>query len=84
MRYFSMTIGDLIKNKDYDYINYRIALQDPRFTEPIFAGVCKSENGKLISLDGDTYSEGEEVISWEEWSSPVIRNGLTVVVDEES
>ena len=78
-----MTIGDLIKNKDYDYIDYRIALLDPRFTEPIFAGVCKSENGKLISLDGDSYSEDEEVVSWKEWSSVAVRNGLSVVVEGE-
>lgn len=78
-----MTIGDLIKNKDYDYIEYRIALLDPRFTEPIFAGVCESKNGKLISLDGDSYSEDEEVIRFEEWSSVAVRNGLTVVVEGE-
>jgi hypothetical protein len=77
-----MTVGDLIKDKDYDYIEYRLTLP-PRLSGDIFAGVCRSENGKLISLDGDTYSEDEEVVRWEEWSNPEkdIMNGLTVVVE---
>lgn len=77
-----MTVGDLIKNKDYDYIEYRLTLP-AQLHGDIFAGVCRSENGELISLDGDTYSEDEEVIRWEEWSNPEkdIMNGLTVVVE---
>lgn len=79
-----MTVGDLIKNKDYDYISWRVTLT-PQLDEDIFFGVCRSENGKLIPLDYDTYSENEEVIRWEEWSDPEedIENGLTVVVEGE-
>lgn len=78
-----MTVGDLIKNKDYDYISWRILL--PKFydVEDIFIGCCKSVGGKLISLDDDTiYDEYDEVLRWEEWSKPEkgIENGLTVVV----
>lgn len=72
-------IGDLIKNKDYDYVSYRISWKD----HDIFAGSFKAENGKIIPLDGDTYSLNEEVIRSEEWSNPEkgVENGLTVVVE---
>lgn len=82
-----MTVKDLIKHKDYDYISWRIKLdeedRDKIGEDDIFFGVCRSENGKLISMDGDTYSEDEEVLSYEEWSRPEkgIINGLTVVVE---
>ena len=57
-----MIVSDLIKNKDYDYISWRLYVNPD--IQDIFAGICKSNNGKLISLDGDTrYSEDEEVIS---------------------
>ena len=75
-----MTIGDLIKNKDYDYISYKITL--PKYGD-IFAGCFASKGGEIISLDGDTYySKEEEVLSYKEWSQPEdnIQNGLTVVV----
>ena len=74
-----MTIGDLIKNKDYDYISYRLTLPDG---DDIFAGQLASKNGEIISLDGDVYSKEEEVLSYEEWSQPEdnIKNGLTIIV----
>lgn len=74
-----MTIGDLVKTKDYDYISYRLTLPDG---EDTFAGCFKSENGEIIPLDDDIYDENEEVLSYEEWSKPEddIQNGLTVVV----
>lgn len=80
-----MTIGDLIKNKDYDYIDYRITLPEHLGGGDTFFGCARSENGKLIPLDYDTYSENEEVIRWEEWSDPEkdVKNGLTVVVEGE-
>lgn len=74
-----ITIGDLIKNKDYDFISYRVTPPKGVWEEDIFFGVCKSQNGQLIPLDGDTYCESEEVIRWEEWSTDEVRNGLTVV-----
>lgn len=75
-----MVIGDLIKNKDYDYIEWRATLPENLGGGDIFFGVSKSENGKLISLDGDNYSEDTEVFSYEEWSMPEknINNGLTI------
>lgn len=80
-----MTIGDLIKNKDYDYINYYLIIPDVNDGEPVFAGIFKSEGGKIISLDGDSYSEDEEVVEYEEWSNPSkgLEKCLTVVVEAE-
>lgn len=78
-----MTIGDLIKNKDYDYVSYRLTLPDGVDT---FAGCFASKDGEIISLDGDTiYDENDEVLSYKEWSEPEegIKNGLTVVVEGE-
>ena len=77
-----MTIGDLIKNKDYDYVSYRLTLLDGDDT---FAGCFKSKNGGIIPLDGDIYDKDEEVLSYEEWSSPEdnVQNGLTIVVKGE-
>ena len=75
-----MTVGDLIKNKDYDYISWRVTLPDDLGGD-MFSGAAKSENGKLISLDGDSYSENTEIIGYEEWDNPKegIKNGLTVI-----
>lgn len=75
-----MKVGDLIKLKDFDYISYMIRTID---CDEIFVGCCRSEVGKLISLDGNTiYDEEDEVIKYDEWSDPGhdIYNGLTVVV----
>jgi hypothetical protein len=80
-----MTIGYLIKDKDYDYVSYRITWDGIRKQfgcNSVFAGAFSVENGKIVSLDCDTYSEHEEVVDWAEWSNPdkgIIR-GLTVVV----
>ena len=77
-----MTIGDLIKNKDYDYVSYRLTLLDGDDT---FAGCFKSKNGSIIPLDGDIYDKDKEVLSYEEWSSTEdnVQNGLAVVVKGE-
>lgn len=78
-----MTVGDLIKNKDYDYISWRVTLPEHMGGGDTFFGSTKSENGKLISLDGDIYSEKTEVLSYEEWENPEkdIKNGLTIVYE---
>lgn len=75
------TIGDLIKDKDYDYISYRLTMKDK--SESFFAGCLKAENGKIISLDGDVYSLDEKVLRYEKWDKPEegINKGLTIVVD---
>ena len=77
-----MTISDLIKNKDYDYVSYRLLLPDGDDT---FAGCFSSKDGEIFSLDGDIYNNDEEVLSYEEWTSSEdnIQNGLTIVVKGE-
>lgn len=72
-------IGDLIKDKDYDYVEYRISWKN----KDIFVGCFKTENGKIIPLDGDSYDLDEEVVRSKEWNNPDegIENGLTVVVE---
>ena len=77
-----MTIGDLIKSKDYDYVSYRLTLPNGGDT---FTGCFVSKGGKIIPLDGDIYDKDEEVLSYKEWSSPEddINNELTVVVKAE-
>lgn len=77
-----MTIKDLISSKDYDYIEWRVTLPEKHGGEDTFFGSCKSRNGVLYPLDGDIYSEDEEILRWEEWSDATtnVRNGLTVVI----
>jgi len=81
-----MKIKDLISQKDYDYISIRLTSPPDLATENpngIFFGACKSENGKLIELDYDTYDENTEILSYEEWSSQDVPNGLTVLIQTE-
>ena len=78
-----MTIGELINNKDYDYISYRLTLRDGSDT---FAGCFASKAGEIIPLDGDIiYDENDEVLSYREWSQPDddVKDGLTIVVKGE-
>lgn len=77
-----MIITDLIDNKDYDYIEWYVTLPEYLGKSDIFFGISKSINGELISLDGDSYSENETVLSYTEWSDDEsgIKNGLTVVI----
>ena len=83
-----MKVKDLIKNKDYDCISYRLKMPDNKvriYGESIFIGEAASKNGKLISLDGDIiYDEEDTVVEYKEWSKPEcnVKNGLTVVVKE--
>lgn len=74
-----MTVGDLIKDKDYDYICWRIKVSGIPGCGDIFAGSCKSKNGELISLDGDSYSKAAKVFSYEEFSDEKVENGLVVI-----
>ena len=46
-----MTIGDLIKNKDYDYVSYRRTLP---YSDDTFARCFSSKHGEMIPLNGDT------------------------------
>ena len=78
-----MTVKDLIENKDYDYISWRVTLPKDLVAGDTFMGASKSVNGELITLDGDTYCEETEVLNYEEWSNPEkgIASGLTIVVE---
>lgn len=80
-----MKVKDLIKNKDYDYISWRVTLPEYLGGGDTFFGAAESINGELIALDGDIYSENDEVLRYEEWSQPKdgVINGLTVVVEGE-
>ena len=79
----AMTVKDLIVNKDYDYISWRVTLPGQMGGGDTFFGCTKSENGKLIPFDGDIYSEDTEILSYEEWTNEAkgIKNGLTVVCE---
>ena len=80
-----MTVGDLIKNKDYDYISWRIKLPEYLGGVESFFGIAKSENGKLISLDDEYYSKDTNIISYSEWSNDTkgIKNGLTIICESD-
>lgn len=79
------TIGALIKDKNYDYVDYRIIYPDcDDEKRGEFIGCFKVKDGKIISLDGDVYGEYEEVIASKEWTSEEDGqkiNGLTIVVE---
>lgn len=78
-----MKIKDLISKKDYDFVSYRLLITPNNGEEPYdtFAGAFRSESGKIIPLDGDTYSAEEEVVEYEEWTNEEegITSGLTVI-----
>ncbi len=83
-----MTVKDLIKNKDYNYISFEAT--PPKSwccNKNIFIGCARIENGQFIPLDGEVSykDEDKEVIDFEEWSKPAfnIKNGLTVIVKYE-
>lgn len=78
-----VTLKELINEKDYDYISFRFLYpkDDKLYTKDgEYWGCCKSKNGKLIPLDGDSYDNDIELARWEEWSDPQrgIVNGLTI------
>lgn len=77
------TIGDLIKNKDYDYIEYRVIIPFIDEQRDIFAGAFKVKSGQVISIDGGIYDKNKKVIKSEEWSNPEkgIKNGITIIVN---
>lgn len=74
-----MTIGELIKDRDYDFIEIRI--RNPETLNSVFVGSAKSENGELISLDGDTYSKDTKILGCEEWSGRKVKCALSVVCE---
>ena len=74
-----MKLKDLIKNENFDYIEFRHKLPEEIGDVQIFMGACKSIDGKLISLDGDNYSGEMEIIEYKRWSDSMAKNGLTVI-----
>lgn len=85
-----MTLNELIKEKDYDRIEFRIlynirGLCEKPQTREKFYGLGYSKQGKFYSADGDNYDEEltKELVSFSEWENPKknIKNGLTVVYD---
>lgn len=76
-----MTVRDLIKDKNYVYISWRVTLPEKAGGGDTFFGLCKSMNGELISLDGDTYDEDSEVVWYKEWTADDFKPGLTVAVE---
>ena len=74
-----MTIKDLIKGKDYEYIARVNVL--PNGQRDV-VGFFKIVNGKIFSSEGQTYPENEEIFKYEEWSLPEdgIRTSLTIFV----
>lgn len=78
-----MQVSDIIRNKDYDYIEWRIIMS--KDNSETFVGSSKSKNGQLISLDGDTYYEDTVIERYEEWTNfdKNIHNGLTIICKEE-
>ena len=77
------TIGDLIKNKDYDYVEYRITIPFIDEQKDIFAGAFKVKSGQIIPIDGGIYDLDKEVVKSEKWSNPEkgIKNGITIIVN---
>ncbi len=77
-----MCLNDLIREKDYDCIELRMVCRE-RKSGSIFYGRVRSENGKLVSPDGDNFDEElfMKPVSLEEWVNKKknIKNGLTVV-----
>lgn len=79
-----MTLAEIIKEKDYDYIELRM-ICEARKNGSIFYGEAKSVDGKLISLDEDNYDEelNMEPVSNREFKNPDrhVENGLSVTFD---
>lgn len=88
------TIKDFM-SENYDYVSYRLTLRtwqdeflkdrDMILEHSTFAGCFEIQDGVIKPLDGDTYSEDEEVIWSETWTNEEegIENGLTVLVPAE-
>lgn len=89
------TLGDLIRNKDYDYIEVREAttqgdlLVSRSFEEVLleyseFKATCASKDGRICSLDQsleEDISVDTPLITYIEWGDhdQGIKNGLTII-----
>ena len=84
------TIKDLVKNKDYDFIEYRALfpkienIDNKRsiHDQSLLLGYFKSYNGVFCSyLYNDEYCPDVNVIYFKEWkdTNKNIKNGITIV-----
>lgn len=78
------TARDVIQNKEYDYISYRIYKDGKEEYRNAFR---TSKHGNFIPLANKKQNpwveicpEDAEIICSEEWSTPEIKRGLTIVV----
>lgn len=79
-----MVVAELIKDKDYPYIAWKIRMPEKMGLGDEFFGACKSKDGLLIPLDGDTiYCAKDEVLDYKVWNDDEGRECLTVVVPYE-
>lgn len=72
-----MTLGDVIKNVNPQgslLIEYRTIVEGIDF----FAGICRYEDGNLLSLDGDNYSLDDEIYKYGEGTAVTGEKMLTV------
>jgi len=65
-----MTVRDALKAVGAEgkwFVSYRAMVTFPRSKRKVDAwiGTCKYDNGKLISLDGDSYSLDDEIERYE-------------------
>lgn len=74
------TLGDLIRDKDFDCIEIRELMIVGNHLSSVFIGKAASKNGELISLDGDSYSKDWRVFDYAYWgnSETGVNVGLTV------
>ena len=80
-----VTVRDLLQVKEYGLVEFRCPYPSRLNLAhlSILIGYCTVENGKLIPMDGDYYSDKEIVLSHEEWAMEDGKLALTVVVDTE-
>lgn len=74
-----MTVKDLIRDNDYDIIEWRVTLPEYLGGATTLVGYCKSMNGELISLDGDSYCQETEISHYLEWTSEDGEKCLTII-----
>ena len=61
-----MTLRNVLGGKEYKRIEYNIEVPKIIGEGTVFFGSCSYVDGNLKSLDGDTYSLDDEIISYRE------------------
>lgn len=87
------TVGEIIKNKNYDYVSYRCYLANRCYLtkeqsstkneDTLFLGCFKVVDGEIDAMDDGVYNKDMPVLASEEWSNPEcgIHKGLTIIVE---